>query len=64
MGRSVKDHLDALNRWLRNITFNMDLATPARDCLRECSFALKDMEQISTMEVELATSVHGEKREA
>ena len=64
MRRAVKDHLDALDHWIRNKTFNMDLATPARACLRECSYAFNDIEQISTMEVDLATYVHGVKRQA
>ena len=59
-----QDHWNALDHWIRHKTFNMDLATPARDCLRECSHASNDVEQISTMEVDLATFVHGGEREA
>ena len=55
----MKDHLDALEHWIWDKRFNIDLATPARDCLRECNYAINDMEQISTMEVDLATFVHG-----
>ena len=63
MRRSVKDHLDALEHWIWDKTFNIDLTIPARDCLRECSNAFNDMEQISTMEVDFGTFVHGRKQE-
>ena len=57
--RSATDHLHALDHWVRNNTFSMDLATPVRDCLRECSNAFNDMEPTSTMEVGLVSCVHG-----